>query len=167
MRREKVIVKELRINKRGQRQFFEVKIPRDCNRIIGFETSVKGVDLFNFHHHFFFDLFYFQPIYPAGELKIQSCGSSNQCYKTEVVLSDINLGYGDFSIPFFDIIHDYPWKHSQWTHSRKREEDEISVNEDCPVLYGNYKDIIGEIWNGDIPYQVSIYVWYESKKIKQ
>ncbi len=128
MIKEKVIIKELSISKRGECQFFEMKIPRDAQRIIGFETSVKGIDIFSdFHHHF--NLFYFRPTYPAGQLKIQSCGKSNLCYSTEAVLSDMNLGFGDFSIPFFDFPFDQPWRDFQWTHGYKREEDVISINE--------------------------------------
>jgi hypothetical protein len=38
--REKVVVATLRITKKGEIKYFQLKLPRDTKRIIGIETSV-------------------------------------------------------------------------------------------------------------------------------
>jgi hypothetical protein len=38
--REKVVVAELRITKKGEIKHFQLKLPRDTVRIIGIETAV-------------------------------------------------------------------------------------------------------------------------------
>lgn len=155
--KEKVTIQQVQISKRGEIKTFQVKLPTDAKKIIGIETTVKGIDVFE---EIFFDfhaspIFFFRRNYIAGEFRLQGCEGSNMFYVKDVMVNDANLGFGDFAQGFY-------MREKAWTHGYNRFEEEVLVDENCPVLFGTFKDRFGEIWGGDISYQVNVYVWYST-----
>jgi hypothetical protein len=156
--KEKVIIKELAISKKGQRIMFQLSVPSDAKRIIGFEMNATGLVLSDVpvFGGLPSGLLKFQGSSVIGEVRIQSCGRSNLFFTGEVCFNDLNIGFADFT-------QTGEWISSQWTKGLKREEDAVMVDECCTVLQGNYKDIIGTTSNVDLIYTVKVYVWYSTE----
>jgi hypothetical protein len=156
--KEKVIIEELSISKKGQLNMFQILIPSDAKHIIGFETNAIGLILNDVpvFGGLPTGLLKFQHSEVIGEVRIQSCGKSNLFYSDEVCFNDLNIGFADFT-------QTGEWISSQWIKGVKREEDIVLVDECCAVLQGNYKDIIGTTSNVDLVYTVKVYLWYSTE----
>lgn len=161
--KEKVFIYPLAISRKGEIKSFQIKLPADAKRIIGIETTVKGLDVLitgggggdGFAAFFAVAPHHFQflPTYLAGYLRLQSCESANIFYAGDVWLTDNNLGYGNYSQTNF-------FRHCAWTHGYRREEDVVSVSEPCSIIQGTYTDQAGERLNTDARYTVNVYLWY-------
>ena len=157
MLQEKVIIQQVFITQMGQFKTFQVRMPSDAKKIIGFEASIRGFDMddgFDLDY-----LFIIRSVAVAGELRIQNLQSANLFYSTEVKLSDRNLGFGDFTQYF-------QWVRKAWTHDYQREEDTVHIHESSPILQGSYRDKIGEASHSNYTYTVNIYVWYSTEDLK-
>ncbi len=156
--KEKVIIEELAISKKGQLNAFQLKVPADAKRIIGFETNAVGLILNDVP--VFGGLpagtLKFQGSVVIGEIRIQSCGKSNLFFTTEVCFNDLNIGFADFT-------QTGEWTSTQWIKGKKREEEVVSIDECCDVFQGNYKDIIGITSGVDLVYTVKLYMWYSTE----
>lgn len=160
----KVIIQPLNIIRKGEIKSFQVKMPSDAKRITGIVCDVKGLDILlavevsagggvsdGFPSGINLRM---QDTISAGELKLQSCESANIFYAKEVKMSDNNLGYGDFSLT--DDWWGFPYGY-QW------EPDEVMVEENCPVINGTYRDLLGSRLGNDLAYQVNLYLWYSTE----
>jgi hypothetical protein len=156
--KEKVIIEQLEISKKGQVNVFQLSVPSDAKRIIGFEMTVAGLVLNDvpIFGGLPSGLLKFQGSSVIGEIRIQSCGRSNLFFTGEVCFNDLNMGFADFT-------QTGEWISSQWTKGLKKEEDVVMVDECCAVLQGNYKDIIGTLANTDLTYTVNVYMWYSTE----
>ncbi|MGQ0829347.1 MAG: hypothetical protein ACT4ON_13245 [Bacteroidota bacterium] len=92
----------------------------------------------------------------VAELKLQSCEKANIFYATDIT-ADTNIPQGDYSLQGF-------WQANEFTHKTKAEEEEIEVNADSTILQGVLKDKIGESFNINFDYVVSVYVWVEMEE---
>lgn len=175
--REKVFIHPVYITRKSEINSFQIKLPMDAVKIIGIESTVKGIEAFGAPPARGAappmggmmpeggapfgaaaaapagGLFFRQtPI--AGELRLQAHGPSNLFYATDVKLSDANVGYGDFSQTRF-------WRPQQFTHESRFLEDYVLVDDKSYVLSGTYRDKFGEERGHDFNYRVNVYVWYE------
>jgi hypothetical protein len=166
--REKVIIHPVLITKKGEIKSFQIKLPTDVKRIIGIESTVKGIDSLAvsraiapspvsppdpYSSGSAGGVFQFRMTALAGELRLQSRGPSNLFYNKDVKLSDANVGFGDFSL-------NSAWRAQAWSHGNKFYEDEVLVDDDSNVLSGTYRDKFGETLGHDFSYRVNVYVWY-------
>jgi hypothetical protein len=156
--KEKVIIEELSISKKGQLNTFQLRVPADAKSIIGFEMNAIGLILNDVpvFGGLPAGLLKFQHSEVIGEIRMQSCGKSNLFYSGEVCFNDLNLGFADFTQTPESIS-------SQWTKGFKREEDVVLVDECCALVQGNYRDIIGTLTNTDLVYTVKVYMWYSTE----
>ncbi|MES2565483.1 MAG: hypothetical protein V4565_01375 [Bacteroidota bacterium] len=86
-----------------------------------------------------------------GDLKLQSCEEANWFYSTDVLESDANLSYGDFSQGGFPV--------NDYTHGNKRTEEIVKIDADSTIIQGWYLDAFGKSLKTDIRYEVTVYVW--------
>ncbi len=174
MMKEQVIIQAISISKRGQQNFFQVKLPRDAHKIVGIET---GLNVLNVSGYFI----------PAQELsklvrrnnlmgvvQLRVSEKPDIFYSKEIFEKDINIGAGEIKIipppVMMERKVDQPDGNSfdyftHWTHGTKREEDPLNIC-DCSVINGQYKDAIGEYFQTDVSYKVLLYIWIE-KKVNQ
>lgn len=174
MMKEQVIIQAISISKRGQQNFFQVKLPRDAHKIVGIET---GLNVLNVPGYFI----------PAQELsklvrrnnlmgvvQLRVSEKPDIFYSKEIFEKDINIGAGEIKIipppVMMERKVDQPDGNSfdyftHWTHGTKREEDPLNIC-DCSVINGQYKDAIGEYFQTDVSYKVLLYIWIE-KKVNQ
>lgn len=175
MIREQVIIQTINISKRGQQNFFQVKLPRDVHKIIGIET---GLNVLNVQGYFI----------PAQELsklvrrnnlmgvvQLRANTKPDVFYSKEIFERDMNIGAGEIKIIPSPVMMerkvDQPDGNSfdyftHWTHGTKREEDPLDVC-GCSVINGQYKDAVGEYFQTDVNYKVVLYIWIERKTNQQ
>ena len=156
--KEKVIIEQLEISQKGQLNVFQLKVPADAKRIIGFEVSARGLALTDIPQfgELPADSLRYQGSSVIGEVRIQSLGRSNLFFTTEVCFNDLNIGFADFT-------QKGEWISTQWIKGRKCEEELVSIDECGTVLQGNYKDIIGTLTNTDLAYTIKLYLWYSTE----
>ena len=175
MMKEQVIIQAISISKRGQQNFFQVKLPRDAHKIVGIET---GLNVLNVPGYFI----------PAQELsklvrrnnlmgvvQLRANTKPDVFCSKEIFERDINIGADEVKIipslirkdekidPPDGNRFDY---FTHWTHGAKREEDPLDVC-GCTVVNGLYKDSIGEYFQTDVNYEVMLYIWIERKVNQQ
>lgn len=98
MMKEQVIIQAISISKRGQQNFFQVKLPRDAHKIVGIET---GLNVLNVSGYFI----------PAQELsklvrrnnlmgvvQLRVSEKPDIFYSKEIFEKDINIGAGEIKI---------------------------------------------------------------------
>jgi hypothetical protein len=188
--KERVIIKQVSITKRGETQYFQIRLPRDAAHIIGIETGIcrtgKG-----FSEYVHSRAYAAAPVaavaaaapaskvpvpvpgpqaghFPVGfrrniligELKLQSQEKANVFFSEDVFESDQNIGFADYSATRF-------FSPSQWTHEFKRFEEKVVVNGVTTLIGGYFKDRIGERFKTNLSYTVNVYVWYEVNEEKE
>jgi hypothetical protein len=160
-----LLIHTLHIRKKGQRDYFQVSIPRNAHRLIGIETglfnksatSIKETSSPNYRMPFRRSVLY-------GELRMQSPEVTNFFYASELVQDDANIGIEDFDNRDDRIGTFLP--STQASHGGRKEIDELDV---CPtnIICGFYKDIIGERDNENYEYTVLVYLWFMAKENEQ
>lgn len=176
MTREQVIIQPITISKRGQQNFFQIKLPRGTSKIIGIET---GLYLLNIPHYFVPGqelTMLIRRNYMMGVVQLRANGKPSIFYSKEVFERDINIRVGEINLfpPPVVVMEkkvatpdgnsfDY---FTHWTHGTKREEDPLNVC-GCSVINGQYKDAIGEYFQTDVNYKVMLYIWIERKANQQ
>lgn len=155
---EKVIIQKLEISRKSQLCMFQLKVPSDAKKIIGFESTVTGavmedVPVFG---GLPLGLFLFQRSAVIGEIRIQSLEKPNLFYTDDVYFNDLNNGFGDFT-------QRGEWLSSMWTKGLKKEESPIRIDGCSAILQGNYTDIIGRLSGTDLIYTVNLYLWYATE----
>lgn len=174
--KEEVTIQTITISKRGQQNFFQVKLPRGVHKIIGVET---GLYLLNVPQYFIPAQELSMLIrrnYMMGVVQLRANGKPDMFYSKEVFEKDINTGAGEIKLfpPPVVVMEkkvDQPDGNSfdyftHWTHGTKREEDPLNIC-GCSIINGQYKDAIGEYFGMDISYKVMLYIWMERKTNQQ
>ena len=110
-----VIITPIAIEKKGQKTFFEVKIPKDVDRVIGIElsiTALSGVTAASINGR-----------QVAGVLRMQAEGIANQCYSTQAY---IGISEQDKKLPgFYEVYTE--WQQNPYIGSNNREPEIISL----------------------------------------
>lgn len=174
--KEEVIIKPIRISRKNEQQFFQVKLPRDTHRIIGIETGMFAESLLpNFPAYSRTDGNVIRPNRLMGKLQLRASGKPNLFYAKEIFEKDINLGNNEIKIILPPVkgktkgIKVEPGKDGNnfldfpiWSHGTKREEDPLSIC-GCNIINGQYNDVVGEFNGIDIRYRIMLYIWIERK----
>jgi hypothetical protein len=156
--KEQVIITPIFITRKGELKSFQIRIPPDAKSLLGFEATGLNVDTNdNPFGALPFGLYEFQRSFLLGEIRVQSCGKANLFYSAQVTLTDRNLGFGDFS-------QSSEWFAQRWTHGYTRYQDPVHIEDCSPVLFGTYRDTLGQQRNVDVPYIVNVYMWYERRE---
>lgn len=141
---EDVIVARISVSRKDDQQYFQVVLPRDTVRIKGIESgSVLKTNLPLNDESF------------LGNLQLQAEGQSNLCYCTDIFLDRPNA-----EIPTLGFTADQHWIKKAFEQSGTKEPEPLNISR-CNVLYGCYKDIIGQRLNTDLNYNVTIYIWID------
>src|SRR5258708_4538300 len=143
MTREQAIVTTLNITRMGQRVYFQVPLPKDTARIVGFEYG------FMLHQaeliisapfpgdpvptaNGLYPFWKFSPNKVIGQLTLIVAGYENIFYQ-EDLKEDHNIKVGEG----IDLVS---WQPAPWTHGRKRSEVGISVKSDTSLIEGVFID---------------------------
>jgi hypothetical protein len=140
---EDVIVAVINVSRKDDQQYFQVVLPRDTVSIRGIESGAVVKSNMPVNTESF-----------LGTLQLQAEGQSNYCYCTDIFLdrpaAQIQaLGFAN-----------QQWIAKAFEHSGNRESEPVDIKK-CHVLYGCYKDIIGQKLNTDLNYNVNIYLWID------
>jgi hypothetical protein len=177
--REEAIIQPIRITKKKERQFFQVKLPRDTHKIIGIETGLYVESILPaFVLYIQGDANMIRQNRLMGTLQLQASGKPNLFYSKEIFEKDINSSVGEMKVVPPDIRRlieplrkkgdDIPGDGNNfsdftiWSHGTKREEDPVNVC-GCHIINGQLKDLVGGYYNTDIQYRVMLYIWIERK----
>jgi hypothetical protein len=159
MKKEQVILYPLIISKQGSITSFQIKIPSDVKRIVGIETTVRGLEnigQFTWDPPMY-DLLRMRSTMVAGYLNLQSTGKQSVCFQREVRLHDNSVFQGDFS-------QNTKLRSFGWIRGIKREMTPLVLDEEVPsVIFGTYFDRYAKLWQQDIIYTVNIYLWYSNQ----
>jgi len=188
--KERVIIKQVPVTKRGEIQYFQIRLPRDAQHIIGIETGIcrtgKGFSEYVHSRAYaaalasavatpaikvpvpvpaprggrFQSALFLRRDILIGELKLQSLEKANVFFSDDVYESDQNIGFADFSA--VGLLTPAPW-----THEFKRFEEKVVVNGVTTLIGGYFKDRIGERFKTNLSYSVNVYVWYEINEEKE
>ncbi len=152
-------IEKLFITKKGERNYFQVKLPRYAEVIIGIESGASFSEAAVLNT---VDRDYRLMIRRSrvlGKIQLQTNDTSNFFYAGDLVQEDIN----DFFTPMspFDAKTGHPlWNSKTFSAGRMKDLHEVRIGEE-KVIYGCYKDLVGEAEEKDIEYTVLIYVWYQ------
>ena len=156
---EDLKIEKIRITRKGERNYFQVKLPRYAEVIIGIESDAsfsKAVALSSVDKDYRLMI---RRSRVLGQIQLQTNDTSNFFYSDELVQEDIN----DFFTPMSptEAKTGHPlWNSKTFFAGRMKELDEVKIGDE-KVIYGCYKDIVGEAEGKDIEYTVLIYVWYQ------
>jgi hypothetical protein len=155
MRKENVVVTSVEISEESQIKFFQIKLPKTAEKIIGIEVGHRVIK---------------KPValpppernmpFKRGrmicDLKLQSCENANVFFSTSLK-SDPSIAYLDFT--------NDKWNIKPYSHQTQLLEDPLIVDADSTILQGMIKDQL--VWAEQetaVNYIVNIYVWLEMKK---
>lgn len=179
-RMERVHISRLYITRKGETRYFNVRLPRNTERIIAIETGLYmnnqiSVSEVNWQHDLWIK---YVRTRTMGLLKIQATGLPNIFYATEIKERERNTGQCDPSKEYYPIAklpvanvdgRDYLnpvkyWATEPWTHGSSRLADPVDII--CPgqSLTGYYRDEYGKAMKTDVEYLVQVYIWYKSVK---
>lgn len=158
MNRESVIIQTLDITSPAQVKFFQIKVPREVDHIVGIELGMNWTAEYplpgNGGNDWHLPLTMRSNLV-AGDLKLQSYEQANIFYAGELCLNR-NMDYGDFT--------------SQWlvprpyTHQLESFEEEIRVPGRTTLIQGVYRDTLHTYGLAGYKYTAKIYVWTQSKE---
>lgn len=141
--REDVVVVTINVTSKDSQQYFQVVVPRDTTRITGIESSVVLQSVLPANSELF-----------LGNLQLQAEGQTNFCYCTDIFLDRPNTQITTFGFPGVG------WIKNAFEQSGMKEAEPLDIK-GCHVLYGCFKDIIGQNLNTDLTYTVSFCIWIE------
>jgi len=188
--KEKVIIHTVQVTKKGEINSFQIKLPMDAKKIIGIESTVKGIEGFVGA--------------PAGRNMVMpgiilpgsamgmagmpfgkidapfaaAAPSGGLFFRQTPIAGELrlqsqgpsNIFYStdvkltDANVGFGDFSETPFWKPQVFTHGEKFMEDIVGVDDNSYVLSGTYRDRFGEERGHDFNYRVNVYVWYDIEK---
>lgn len=159
MIRQQVIVTILPISRIGQRVYFQIKLPKDTNRIVGVEHSVMGMHTVNNFSkaalkpppvNIFFKVVSNDPI---GRLTLLAPGRANMFFQADIIdYANIHL-YHDVTASTFSP--------APWSHSGKSEEWGVNIDGDIPIIEGSFRDCRPADSYDGFAYNMHVYLWIE------
>lgn len=141
---EDVIVTQIQVNRKDDQQYFQVVLPRDTVCIKGIESSARISSQLAVNAEKF-----------LGTVQLQSEGHTNLCYCTDIFIDQPEAKVMTSGFGLQDV-----WIHEAFIHSNAKETDVLHIPM-CHVLYGCYKDIIGQKLGTDLEYIVTLFIWIE------
>jgi hypothetical protein len=159
--KEEVIVTTVEITLPGEIKNFQVRLPQDAKWIIGIEASFTLIYFSTPWGYFdpeFLDfpfpndpLFKIKSVKTIGEIALQTLGKENIFYKDEIKEKDSNIFWSDFSNPASNHFQ-------EWTHARRKEEMEVSVQSNS-IVEVCYKDRMAPDAGFNVNYFLKLYLW--------
>jgi hypothetical protein len=169
MNRARAIIRDISIQKQGEINFFQVKLPKNSIRIIGIETdsfllsaipSSTGGDSglggstppeVNMTPFLKWDI----SINPTlGKLKLQSFDRSNIFFEEWVDFVHYGAGMPDMSFGNFPV--------SPYTLNNNKQPRTADVSCTNQVINGMFIDYIGSRLLADLPYTIKVIIWVET-----
>lgn len=161
MQKQTAVIEQIIIRTKGEWQYFQVRIPKDAQAIIGVESTLRSsspIPLPAVPGSLLQSLAVATPRV-AGEIRFRQVGSSGLVYAGRVLETDPSLNIADVgSLDFFPS--------RNWSHGRKGHEDSIRLAPNSIILSGAYRDLLGLSLGQDLTYTVSVCVWYERKELQ-
>lgn len=154
---QEVIVQRLAIERIGEKHHFQIALPRDTKRIIGLEYGtlekdgvllpggppVPGIS----------EYFRVARSKIIGRLSMKYPGPEGTFYQGDLT--------EDRNSSLHERIAGVLWQPKSWTHGRKREEINFSINSRIRFIEGLFEDSYGASEYADLYYQLNIYLWIE------
>ena len=149
--KQEAIVESFTIERKGEMRQFQILLPRDTNRIIGFEYGVSE----KFEEpapppDSNEDAFLFLRNKVIGSIILRTNGCEGIFYQGDLI-EDRNIHFGETIAP----VNALPW-----SHGRKRHEVELSIKENR-IVHGFFKDYLGSGGFSSIYYRLNLYLWIE------
>lgn len=170
---ERVTAHIINITRRGEWNYFQVRLPKDARKIIGIETGLKLIDEIPDEYYGAYEArFRIRRNELIGDIKLQSLDDANIFYAKEIWADDRNANadsvvINDYSPPaerriaFLKVDPPDLWQPDfPWMHSSKLEEDGVLLCHN-PIITGVYKDAVGKKYETDFSYKVLLYIWYD------
>jgi hypothetical protein len=143
----KIMVKEIRVTKRGELNFFQVGLPRDIARITGVQASISGISgLLEIHDR-----------YLAGVIKLQAESAADLCLTAEV-----SIGQGGLQ----KSIVGFNTGNSGLLQLFTAPDADSGLHRLCIrnsyTLYGCYEEMLMKKVNASLPYTIRLFIWAET-----
>ena len=190
--KERVIIKQVSITNKGEIQYFQIRLPRDAEHIIGIETGLSRTGK-GFSEYVRGGAYRAAPVQavaaaaPAPAIKVPVPVPAPQQrgfpvrFRRDALIGELKLqslekanvffsedAYeSDQNIGFADYSATRFLTPSAWSHEMKRFEEKVVVNGVTTLIGGYFRDRIGEQFKTNLSYQVNVYVWYEIKERKE
>jgi hypothetical protein len=161
MIQQEAIVHTLYINRIGEKQFFQVALPKDALRIIGLEYAVRKMDGELIIEASFADDLSEAPYFEKksnkiiGQLSLQNSSCAGLFFQGDLI-DDKNIGLHEHIAAAQFVPKD-------WIQSTKREEIRFCVSGD--VIEGLFKDQYGMGEYEYLEYELSLYFWIEKCEV--
>ncbi|MBI4929895.1 MAG: hypothetical protein HY841_03970 [Bacteroidetes bacterium] len=188
--KEKVIIHTVPVTKKGEINSFQIKLPSDAKKIIGIESTVKGIEGLAGAPA---GRAVVTPGFPLPGSAIAIAGvpfagidppfaavapSGGLFFRHTPIAGELrlqshgpsNLFYStdvkltDANAGYGDFSQTGFWRPQVFTHGEKFLEDLVLVDDNSYVLSGTYRDRFGEERGHDFNYRVNVYVWYAIEK---
>lgn len=149
--KQEAIVQSFIIERMGEMRSFQILLPRDTNRIIGFEYSVSE----KYEEPFVApvpneDAFLFLPNKIVGSLILKTNGCEGTFFQGDLI-EDRNIHFGETVSPAFA---------QPWSHGREKHEIELNIKENR-MVHGFFKDCLGAGLDTYVYYRLNLYLWIE------
>jgi hypothetical protein len=193
--KERVVIKPVSVTKRGEIQYFQIRLPRDAKNIIGVETGIcrtgKG-----FSEYVRSRVYGPAPVpapalaaaAPVASYKVPvpvpaprgSLFQSTLAFRRDILIGELKLQSLEKANVFFsDDVYERDQNMgfadfstsgfmipSPFTHEFNRFEEKVIVDGVTTLIGGYFKDRIGERFKTNLSYSVNVYVWYEIEEEK-
>ncbi len=176
MNRARVIVKEISIRRKGEVQFFQIRLPKNVIRIRGVEYDafmISHIDTGSpmpddpalpgggmsggIGHEPVRNVFlkWTHTINPVlGKLKLQSMDRNNLFFETWLAFQHYGSGLQDMSFGLFP--------KSPYTLNRNNKPKHLDLLCGNQLINGMFEDNIGLRQNTDLYYRIKVFVWIET-----
>lgn len=146
----------IRITRKGELQYFQLRLPRGTKHILGVEAVAAAFASAPPVVHppaSFLASFAVKPSRMAGQLRLQQVGRGGLLYAGAVHEQDSTRFYADYSL----------FAPNDWSHHGKHEEDELLFPCESHIVLGLYQDVIGRRQDTHLNYTVQVYLWLASE----
>ena len=155
----RILVSHFTIEGHDQTYHLQVRLPRDCQRLVGVETSVRMLSQTQEQGaaQSLTGSFPIRLARQLGTLRLSQPGCIGQFYALAVKEENAAIGFADFSAS--DRFPSGPV-----SRGFQRLEDRIDVPRQASVVHGIYRDTSMRAFDDPVHYRVSLYLWYEPQK---
>jgi len=154
---QEAITQKLLIERMGEKQHFQITLPRDTRRIIGLEYGTLEKDGNSVPSAIpvpaISDYFKVSPSKVIGRLSLRSSGAEGFFYQADLT-EDRNANLHEVPIGVL-------WQPRAWTHGRKWEEISFNISTHIRLIEGLFEDSYGIGEYNNFTYQLGLYLWIE------